>query len=208
MNKKTGKIRVEARVRGAGRRPHGLARRCSRTRWMGNLIMGTSRTLLRGGRVQHEARDEPRLGDAIRSCASRITRTSRTRSSQRLDLPPTGAGEPPDAADRRPRSPNAFFDATGVRIRQAPMTPAQVARRAQGSRREVAASVPTSRRLGPATGPSLDPLPRADDRLEVGQPEVVPGAAALRFASTRIGRPGSPRLETTRAASAKSSSRV
>ena len=45
--------------------------------------------------------------------------------TQRLDLPPTGAGEPPDAAIPAAIA-NAFFDATGVRIREAPLTPGRV----------------------------------------------------------------------------------
>jgi CO/xanthine dehydrogenase Mo-binding subunit len=45
--------------------------------------------------------------------------------TQRLDLPSTGAGEPPDAAIPAAIA-NAFFDATGVRIRETPLTPARV----------------------------------------------------------------------------------
>jgi CO/xanthine dehydrogenase Mo-binding subunit len=44
---------------------------------------------------------------------------------QRLDLAPTGAGEPPDASVPAAIA-NAFFDATGVRIREAPLTPGRV----------------------------------------------------------------------------------
>ena len=44
---------------------------------------------------------------------------------QRADLASTGAGEPPQAPIAAAIA-NAFFDATGVRIRQAPMTPARV----------------------------------------------------------------------------------
>jgi CO/xanthine dehydrogenase Mo-binding subunit len=44
---------------------------------------------------------------------------------QRTDLAPGGSGEPP-AVPTPAAIANAFFDATGVRIRQAPMTPARV----------------------------------------------------------------------------------
>jgi CO/xanthine dehydrogenase Mo-binding subunit len=44
---------------------------------------------------------------------------------QRPELQPTGNGEPPTAAAAAAIA-NAFFDATGVRIRQMPMTPARV----------------------------------------------------------------------------------
>ena len=44
---------------------------------------------------------------------------------QRFDLQSTGNGEPPTAAVAATIA-NAFFDATGVRIHEAPMTPARV----------------------------------------------------------------------------------
>ena len=44
---------------------------------------------------------------------------------QRTDRLPTGAGEPPICPIPAAIA-NAFFDATGVRIRQGPMTPARV----------------------------------------------------------------------------------
>ena len=44
---------------------------------------------------------------------------------QRTDQIPGGGGEPP-AVPTAAAIANAFFDATGVRIRQAPMTPARV----------------------------------------------------------------------------------
>jgi len=48
-----------------------------------------------------------------------------TQIVQRTDLAPTGSGEPPTCPV--PASiANAFFDATGVRLREAPMTPARV----------------------------------------------------------------------------------
>ena len=44
---------------------------------------------------------------------------------QRADLSSTGAGEPPQAPIVAAIG-NAFFDATGVRIREAPLTPGRV----------------------------------------------------------------------------------
>jgi CO/xanthine dehydrogenase Mo-binding subunit len=44
---------------------------------------------------------------------------------QRTDLQPTGNGEPPTAACAAAIA-NAFFDATGIRLYEAPMTPARV----------------------------------------------------------------------------------
>jgi CO/xanthine dehydrogenase Mo-binding subunit len=44
---------------------------------------------------------------------------------QRADLHPTGSGEPPQASVAAAIA-NAFFDATGVRLYEAPMTPARV----------------------------------------------------------------------------------
>jgi nicotinate dehydrogenase subunit B len=44
---------------------------------------------------------------------------------QRADLQSTGNGEPPTAAAAAAIA-NAFFDATGVRLYEAPMTPAKV----------------------------------------------------------------------------------
>ena len=51
--------------------------------------------------------------------------TVTTVSIQRADLPSTGSGEPVNAPVAAAVA-NAFFDATGVRIRRAPMTPARV----------------------------------------------------------------------------------
>ena len=47
------------------------------------------------------------------------------RSCSASTSPPTGAGEPPHAPIPAAIA-NAFFDATGVRIREAPMTPGRV----------------------------------------------------------------------------------
>ena len=66
---------------------------------------------------------------------------------QRLDKLPLGAGEPPICPIPAAIA-NAFFDATGVRIREAPMTPVRVRADAEGSRR----------RLGHATNEAGGPF--------------------------------------------------
>jgi CO/xanthine dehydrogenase Mo-binding subunit len=90
----------------------------------GNLIMGTSRALLEEIAFNRSRttsldwatypilrfKDHPRV-----SC----------RIVQRTDLAPTGSGEPTQAPIAAAIA-NAFFDATGVRIREAPMTPGRV----------------------------------------------------------------------------------
>ena len=44
----------------------------------------------------------------------------------RPEIAPTGAGEPTDARRSPAAVANAFFDATGVRLRRAPLTPERV----------------------------------------------------------------------------------
>ncbi len=90
----------------------------------GNLIMGTSRALYEEvafNRYRSTSldwstypimrfKDHPAVSTAI---------------VQRADLAPTGSGEPSQAPIAAAIA-NAFFDATGVRIREAPMTPGRV----------------------------------------------------------------------------------
>jgi CO/xanthine dehydrogenase Mo-binding subunit len=123
VNKQTGKILVKhafvTQVSGLGVSIEGLE-----SQMMGSMMMGTSRTL-------HEAVafDTKRVTglDWVTYPILRfkdhpnITYTV----TQRLDLPSSGAGEPPDAAIPAAIA-NAFFDATGVRIRETPLTPARV----------------------------------------------------------------------------------
>ncbi len=123
VNKKTGKIVVlhayTTQVSGLGVSLEGLE-----SQMMGSMIMGTSRTLF-----ETVAFDKKRVTglDWVTYPILRfkdhpnITYTV----TQRLDLPSSGAGEPPDAAIP-PAIANAFFDATGVRIRETPLTPARV----------------------------------------------------------------------------------
>jgi nicotinate dehydrogenase subunit B len=123
VNKKTGKIRVlhayTTQVSGLGVSIEGLE-----SQMMGSMIMGASRTL-----YETVAFDKKRVTGLDWATYPilrfkdhpNITYTV----TQRLDLPSTGAGEPPDAAIPAAIA-NAFFDATGVRIREAPLTPARV----------------------------------------------------------------------------------
>jgi CO/xanthine dehydrogenase Mo-binding subunit len=123
VNKKTGKITVlhayTTQVSGLGVSIEGLE-----SQMMGSMIMGTSRTL-----YETVAFDKKRVTGLdwvsypiLRfKDAPKVTHTV----TQRLDLPSTGAGEPPDAAIPAAIA-NAFFDATGVRIRETPLTPARV----------------------------------------------------------------------------------
>jgi CO/xanthine dehydrogenase Mo-binding subunit len=90
----------------------------------GNLVMGTSRAL-----VEQVAFDTHRSTslDWVSYPILRFKdhpKVSRT-VVQRADLAPTGSGEPAQAPIAAAIA-NAFFDATGVRIREAPMTPGRV----------------------------------------------------------------------------------
>ena len=125
VNKKTGKITVKHIYAAHVRRPR-VNPELVENQMIGAAIMGTSRALHEAGRFNEERRDEPRLGHATRSSASRTTRRSRRSSCSGSTSPPRGRRR---AADRRRSAgaiANAFFDATGVRIREAPMTPAGV----------------------------------------------------------------------------------
>ena len=123
VNRKTGAIVVKraftTQVNGLGVSPEGLE-----SQMMGSMIMGTSRTLFES--VQYNKKRVTGLDWVTYPIlrfkdAPKITHTV----TQRLDLAPTGAGEPPDAAIA-PAIANAFFDATGVRMREAPLSPARV----------------------------------------------------------------------------------
>ncbi len=90
----------------------------------GNLVMGTSRAL-------HEAVPFTRYRSTALDWVSypilRFADHPRVsvRIVQRPDLAPTGSGEPAQAPIAAALA-NAFFDATGVRIREAPLTPGRV----------------------------------------------------------------------------------
>ncbi len=86
----------------------------------GALIMGTSRAL-----YEAVVFDKGRVTslDWVTYPLLRIKDSPNvtTVPVQRLDLQPTGSGEPPTAASAAAIA-NAFFDATGVRLHEAPMT--------------------------------------------------------------------------------------
>jgi nicotinate dehydrogenase subunit B len=123
VNKRTGKILAKhmytAQVAGLTVYLDGIENQLE-----GNLIMGTSRAL------HEEVAFNTRRATSIDWVTYPILRfkdspkVSRT-IVQRADLAPTGSGEPPQAAIPAAIA-NAFFDATGVRIRTAPLTPGRV----------------------------------------------------------------------------------
>jgi CO/xanthine dehydrogenase Mo-binding subunit len=90
----------------------------------GNLIMGASRALYES--VAFDTRRVTSL-DWVSYPIMRFKDHPKVSVAivQRPDLAPTGSGEPSQAPIAAAIA-NAFFDATGVRIREAPMTPALV----------------------------------------------------------------------------------
>jgi len=123
VNKKTGKIVVKnaytAQVAGLSVYLDGVEQQLD-----GNLVMAASRAL--SEEVVFNDRQVTSL-DWVGYPIMRFRDTPNTKYVivQRTDLRPTGSGEPP-AAPMPAAIANAFFDATGVRIREAPMTPARV----------------------------------------------------------------------------------
>ena len=87
--------------------------------------MGASRALHEAVAVQHGA--ARRALDWVSYPILRFVEAPRVSTTivQRKDLASTGAGEPPSVPVAAAIA-NAFFDATGVRITTAPMTPATV----------------------------------------------------------------------------------
>ena len=123
VDRVTGKISVEhmyaAQVAGLAVYPDGISNQLE-----GNLVMGTSRALL------EQVVDDTRRVTSLDWSTYPILRFKdhpnvTTKVVQRSDLAPTGSGEPAQAPIAAAIA-NAFFDATGVRIRQAPMTPGRV----------------------------------------------------------------------------------
>ena len=149
VNKKTGQDRRQARLRRPEQRDHGQPRRRrepDERRPDPGPLAGAVRAAARGTRSGSRAS----TGSRTRSSASRTARRSRsstsTRASTRLVDPGRlqrrrEGGQHGRVQRRLERCParasrrrsaigsavaNAFFDATGVRIRQAPMNPATV----------------------------------------------------------------------------------
>jgi len=123
VNRRTGRIRplhlYGAQVAGLAVYLPGIENQIE-----GNLIMGASRALL------EEVPFDRSRSHALDWVSYPILRFKdapavSTRIVQRLDLASTGAGEPTNVPVPAAIA-NAFFDATGVRIRTAPMTPGRV----------------------------------------------------------------------------------
>jgi len=123
VNKKTGKILVTdayaSQIAGLSVYLPGVEQQMD-----GNLVMGASRAL--SETVVFNKAQVTSL-DWVSYPIMRFKESPNTHYEivQRTDLIPTGSGEPP-AAPIPASIANAFFDATGVRIREAPMTPARV----------------------------------------------------------------------------------
>jgi nicotinate dehydrogenase subunit B len=123
LNRRTGKIRAThlyvAQVAGFALYLPGIENQME-----GNLVMGASRALV------EEVAFDRRRSLALDWASYPILRFAdaprvSTRIVQRPDLASTGSGEPPSVPVPAAIA-NAFFDATGVRIRTAPMTPGRV----------------------------------------------------------------------------------
>jgi nicotinate dehydrogenase subunit B len=123
VNKKTGKITVDhlyaAQDAGTTVNPASVENQME-----GCLVQGTSRALLEQvnfTRVRQTSLDWVSYPILRFKDAPAVT----TVVVQRLDQPSAGSGEPTTAAVAAAIA-NAFFDATGVRLFRAPMTPARV----------------------------------------------------------------------------------
>jgi CO/xanthine dehydrogenase Mo-binding subunit len=123
VNRKTGKIAVThlyaAQDAGTTVNPASVENQME-----GCLVQGCSRALMdevRFTRVRQTSLDWVTYPSIRFKDAPRVT----TVVVQRLDQPPAGSGEPTTAAVAAAIG-NAFFDATGVRMHEAPMTSARV----------------------------------------------------------------------------------
>jgi nicotinate dehydrogenase subunit B len=123
VNKKTGKIVVKhaysAQVAGLSVSLDGVEQQMD-----GNLVMGASRAL--SEEIVFNRSNVTSL-DWVTYPIMRFKDSPKTTYAvvQRTDLAPTGSGEPP-AAPIPAAIANALFDATGVRVREAPLTPSRV----------------------------------------------------------------------------------
>ena len=123
VNKKTGKITVDYAYTAPGRRAFGLPAR-NREPARGEPRDGHEPGAARGHRVQQGAGDEPRLGDLPDPALRREPEGQpprRPADRPRLD----GLREPPIVPIPAAIA-NALFDATGARLRSAPLTPPRV----------------------------------------------------------------------------------
>jgi CO/xanthine dehydrogenase Mo-binding subunit len=123
VNKKTGKIIVNdlygAQVAGLSVAPSMIENQIS-----GNLIMGTSRALFE--QISFNKTNVTSLDWASYQLLRFAEHPNvHYQVVQRADLQPTGSGEPPQASVAAAIG-NAFFDATGIRLYEAPMTTGRV----------------------------------------------------------------------------------
>ncbi len=88
------------------------------------MIQSTSRVLKEEVTFDEQQRHKPRLGELSDAALRRASGGGAGRGAA-LDEPSTGAGEEVMGATAAAIA-NAFFDATGVRLRQYPMTPERV----------------------------------------------------------------------------------
>ena len=95
------------------------------TQIIGQMIQSASRMLKEEVTVRQAAASPASTGNRIRCCALPSIPHVTPVVVQRLDEPSTGAGEEVMGATAAAIA-NAFFDATGVRLRQYPMTPERV----------------------------------------------------------------------------------
>ena len=191
MNRRTGKITARhlyaAQVSGFSLYLPGIENQME-----GNLIMGASRALL-----EEVAFNRQRVTslDWVTYPIMRFADapTVSTVIVQRTDLASTGAGEPPTVPVAAAIA-NAFFDATGVRIRTAPMSPGRVravlaaaapdrARclnrtQTRRARPAVRCEPPPGARTSSIGDPYGDPV-SARGRREMGDPGFEPGTSAL-----------------------------
>jgi CO/xanthine dehydrogenase Mo-binding subunit len=123
VNRKTGKIAVKHLY---ASQDAGLAVNPAlvENQMEGNLIQGASRALMEEV-VFSKSRVTSTDWSTYRILRFKDAPNVTTAVIQRTDPRSTGSGEPPTAPVAAAIA-NAFFDATGVRIREAPMTPARV----------------------------------------------------------------------------------
>jgi CO/xanthine dehydrogenase Mo-binding subunit len=123
VNKKTGKITVQD-LWGAEQAGFPVGKDQIENQMIGCLVTGTSRALME--QIVFNTQRVTSL-DWVTYPSLRFADSPRVHvtSVVRLDLQPHGSGEP-TLTPVPAAIANAFFDATGVRIREAPMTPARV----------------------------------------------------------------------------------
>jgi CO/xanthine dehydrogenase Mo-binding subunit len=123
VNKKTGKI-VAKHMYAAQDSGYVVNPGLVENQMSGNLVMGTSRALM-----EQVIFDKERISSVDWSTYPLLRFKEHPNVTtvivQRPDKPSTGSGEPPQVSVAAAIA-NAFYDATGVRLHEAPMTPGRV----------------------------------------------------------------------------------